>query len=69
MRGTVPFKGTVPVQCRSGLYDREVELLDSPLAAQLDESHRRILSVDSDSTVTFASPPAASPTSRVFRSG
>ena len=34
------------MQCRSGLYNREVELLDSPLIAQLDESHRSILSVD-----------------------
>ena len=46
MRGTVPLKGTVPAQCISGLYNREVELFDSPLVAQLDESHRSILSVD-----------------------
>lgn len=43
-----PYNITLPDGTEVVLYNRKVELLDSPLPAQLDESHRRVLSVDLD---------------------
>ena len=47
-RGQSPQKGDCP-RCKAKtviLDDWEVELLNTPLAAHLDERHRRVLSVD-----------------------